>query len=119
MAVLMADRNLAVRKRGAGALDGHGEPVGGAWGTMLGPWPGRAREAADGGWTLAVDPAGWPLSAGDLVVDAGTGQSWIARGTALLTNNLDSTVNYVRVDAQERVGAATEVVTSPQPTTHA
>ena len=119
MAVLMASRNLAVHKRGPGVLDAHGEPVGGAWdGPQYGPWPGRATEQSDGAWALAVDPDAWPLKAGDMVVDVDRQQRWLVIAATLLTNNLDSSVNYVRVDAREREGAATEVPSAPPPTTY-
>jgi hypothetical protein len=36
----------------------------------------------------------------------------------LIRNNLDSTVDYVRVSGRERAGDDTEVAVAPQPTTH-
>jgi len=118
MGVLMADRALAVRRRGPGVKDSHGVPVGGAWGPTLGPWPGAAREVG-GGWTLRVDPASWPLKAGDLVVDANGGGSWLVRSARLMRNARDPVVDYVRVEAAERIGANTEVAANPEPTTYA
>jgi hypothetical protein len=116
----MPDRPLGVRRRGPGARDAHGEPTGGAHGPLFGPWPGAAREGADGSWSLRVDPQAWPVTAGDLVVNPDTGDSWLVRSAALLRNNLDSTVDYVRVDAMERIDAtSTEVPINPPPTTHA
>jgi hypothetical protein len=119
MAVLMADRSLSVRHRSPGTLDSHGDVVGGAWGAVQGPWPGRAHEGPNGAWTLAVDEAAWPVLAGDIIVQPDNGRQWIATTAQLMQNNLDSSVNYVRVDALERVGTNTEPPMTPTPTTRA
>jgi hypothetical protein len=119
MGVLMADRMLGIRRRTPGALDAHGEPGASDWGPLIGPWPGSASEAADGGWNVSVDPQGWPLAAGDLVVEPAAARSWLVTGADLLVNTIDPTVDYVRVDARERAGTHTEVPATPQPTTRA
>jgi len=85
----------------------------------MGPWPGRAWEGPSGAWTLAVDEAGWPVLAGDIIVQPDTQQQWIVTGAQVMRNNLDDTVNYVRVDALERVGPNTEPPMTPTPTTRA
>lgn len=113
MAVLLADRRLGVRRRGPGTVGAHGDRVPGGYGPVLGPMPGRAEEGPDvpegqtGGrtWTLAVDPGLWPVTPGDLVVDAVTGQEWLVTSADLLKNNADSAVDYVAVRAHAHTGA--------------
>ncbi|MEW9530766.1 hypothetical protein [Microbispora sp. NPDC049125] len=115
MAVLLADRALGVRRRGPANLDAHGDRVGGAWGPVTGPWPGRAAEGPDvppgqiGGraWVLAVDPRAWPIAQNDLVVDTGSGQEWLVTSADLLTNTADPTVTYIRVTGHLRTAAGT------------
>lgn len=65
--------------------------------------------AATGGraWVLALDPAAWPLYQGDLVVESSTGASWLVLTADLLTNNAAPDIDYVRVEAHARSGAAT------------
>jgi hypothetical protein len=65
--------------------------------------------AATGGrtWVLALDPAAWPLYQGDLVVEPSAGASWLVITADLLTNNAAPDIDYVRVEAHARVGAAT------------
>jgi hypothetical protein len=109
MAVLLANTMLSVRVRNDGAKDAHGTWVRGTWGAVSGPWPGRAREhGSDGAWSLAVDPAGWPLRAGDLVIEAGSLREWLVITADLLTNSEEPDVNYIRVDAHERKTGSTE-----------
>jgi hypothetical protein len=56
---------------------------------------------------LALDPAAWPLYQGDLVVEPSAGASWLVVTADLLTNNAAPDIDYVRVEAHARVGAAT------------
>lgn len=116
MGVLLADRRLGVRRRAAGVADAHGYVSGGSWGPLAGPWAGRAEEGPDaaqmgatGGrrWVLAVDPAAWPLTQGDLVVDVDAGQQWLVVTADLRANAADSAVDYVRVEAHIRTGGGT------------
>lgn len=114
MAVLMANRRLGVRRRGAGGRGAHGDPVPGALGALLGPWPGRGEESGDvpagqvGGrtWELGVDLAAWPLQPDDVVVDVDSGQEWLVTSADLLNNNADASIDYVLVRAHLRQGAA-------------
>lgn len=109
MGVLMAGTSLGVRRRSKAGLDPHGfeQPVPG-WGPVLGPWPGRATEQVDQTWVLAVDPGGWPLAENDLVAEPTTGREWLVATADLLRNNLDPSVNYVRVIGHQRVDGDTD-----------
>lgn len=116
MSVLLPDRSLGVRRRLPGGVDAHGDRVAAGWGPLVGPWPGRASEGADaaemygaGGrtWVLAVDPAGWPLGQGDLVVDPGSRQEWLVTSADLAVNNADPAIDYIRVEAHLHAGAGT------------
>lgn len=116
MAVLLPNRWLGVRRALPEAVDAHGDRSGRSWGTIVGPWPGRAEEGADvaemdatGGrtWVLAVDPAAWPVYQGDLIVEPSSGASWLVLTADLLTNNAASDIDYIRVEAHARTGAAT------------
>lgn len=107
MSVLYPDRTLGVRRRGLveDALGDLIPPTGP--GDDAGAFPGRARELPDGSWRLAVDPALWPVRENDTVYDSGNGQSWVVREAQLLANQIEKSVDYVRVIAAEiRVGGA-------------
>lgn len=116
MAVLMADRQLGVRHRGAAVTDAHGDRVGGDWGALAGPWPGRAAEGPDvppglpGGrrWVLAVDPAAWIVLQGDMVVDVDSGQEWLVLSADLLSNTVIGDVDYIRIEAHLRTADGTK-----------
>jgi len=117
MAVLLPDRRLGVRRRAPAAADEHGYEYGSpAWGPLVGPWPGRASEGPDapvideaGGrrWVLAVDPKGWPLKQGDLVVDPDTGLEWLVITADLRNHSVTDTVDYIRVEASLREDGGT------------
>ena len=81
MAVLLADRSLTVRaKTHPWARDARGVPMPAAEPVVeeRGPHPGAAVEQADLSWALRLDPAVWPLRAGDEVTD-GT-LTWVVAG---------------------------------------
>lgn len=107
MTVLLADRRLSVRRQLFAESDGHGGPVPDGWGSASPSRPGRAIEGPDvafgesGGrtWTIAVDPANWPVYQGDLVVDADSGEEWLVTSADLMTNTIDPYVNYIRIEA--------------------
>lgn len=107
MAVLYPDRVLGVRRRGL-VEDALGDLIPDAGpGDDAGAFPGRARELADGSWRLAVDPGLWPVREDDTVYDQGNGQAWVVRQADLLTNQVEKSIDYVRVVAAEiRVGGA-------------
>ncbi|MFF4777536.1 hypothetical protein ACFY05_32235 [Microtetraspora fusca] len=110
MSVLLPDRQLGVRRREAPAVDAHGDAVGGGWGGLLGPWPGRAEESGDvpaglpGGrtWVLALDPAAWPVHQNDLVEDPRARMQWLVTSADLLKHNADPAIDYIRVEAHLR-----------------
>lgn len=108
MAVLMANTQLGLRRRVAGGTkNAHGERVGDEWEPVGAFYPARTKERADGGWALGVDPALWPVRKDDLLVDPDGGE-WLVRTSDLIRNNVDSRVDWIRVDANQRAGAHTE-----------
>jgi hypothetical protein len=115
VAVLLPDRRLGVRRRNVTTADTHGDHYGAGWAGMVGPWPGRAVEGddvpygQDGGraWLLAVDTAGWPVQQGDLVVDPGNALEWLVTSARLIRNNYSPDVDYVRVEAHQKVSSET------------
>ena len=114
MSVLMANRQLGVRNREPATIDGHGDLVGGGYGPLRGPLPGRAEEQPDTRgrpndrpWVLAVDPTLWPVAMHDLVIDGGSGQTWTVTSADLLANNAVNDVDYVRIEANLRTDGGT------------
>lgn len=117
MAVLLADRMLGARARVPGAADAHGDRYAASWGPLRGPWPGRGIEGPDvpagqpGGrtWRLAVDPQAWPLYQDDLIVEVHRGavvRDWLVTSADLMHHSVDPAVDYIRVEANLRTGAA-------------
>jgi hypothetical protein len=107
MAVLITNATVGIRRREF-TYDAHGTRVPGALGPVETPMPALVRERGDGGWTLSVDEALWPVREYDVLADADTGQEWLALVIDHLRNEVDDLVNYVRIDARERVAGATE-----------
>lgn len=107
MAVQLPNTALGVRRRTL-AYDAHGYPMPGADEPAVGPWPGRKTERGDGSWVLALDPQTWPVDERTVVVEPATGAEWTVTEADLLTNNVTPVVDYVRVEAHERVGGHTE-----------
>lgn len=106
MSVLITDRMIGLRRRGQ-AFDAHGFPAPAAVEEETPLYPGLARERGDGGWTLSVDEALWPIREDDILFDD-RGTEWLAVTADHLRNDLDSLVNYIRVDARQRQGSSTE-----------
>jgi exo-beta-1,3-glucanase (GH17 family) len=106
VAVNLADRMLAVRARLVTA-DSHGDVTAAGFAAATAAYPGIANIGPDappyqpGGrqWTLAIDPALWPVSQQDMVVDVTSGEQWIVLSADLLQNTVFSVVNYVDVKA--------------------
>lgn len=107
MSVLIVNAMIGIRRRDF-TIDAHGTLVPGPEGPVETPMPGLTRERGDGGWTLSVDEALWPVRENDVLIDVGTGREWLVLTADHLRNELDCLVNYVRCDARERQGAATE-----------
>ncbi|GAB2858407.1 hypothetical protein GCM10022221_67390 [Actinocorallia aurea] len=109
MGVLLADRELGVRKVGPGQVGPHGDVIAGDPGPMLGPWPGGGNELPDvdgqvdaersRSWALALDPACWPLRRGDLVVEPSTGVEWLVMSADLITCAPAPELDWVKVQA--------------------
>ncbi|MGX4733175.1 hypothetical protein [Kitasatospora griseola] len=107
MGVVLADRQLGVRTRGAPGLDAHGAEVTGPPGPLRGPWPGRAVPQPDGTWHLALDPRAGALLVGDLVVEPATGEEWTVIAADELVSAVDPALNYVRAVARPRAAGGT------------
>jgi hypothetical protein len=102
----MPNANLGVRRRAATARDAHGAPLPGVWGAVVGLLAGRVNERADGSWALGLDPSLWPVRVDDLVI-SDAGASWLVQTADLIRNNLDPSVDWVRVSAQTRTAGGT------------
>jgi len=98
--VLIHNTTATLRRRddSAGGLNSHGERVGGAFAEPVGdPLPALIEQRGDGGWSVNLDDALWPVRQGDAVISEG--RVFIIRTADHLTNAFDSTVNYVRCEA--------------------
>jgi hypothetical protein len=108
VSVLLTNASLTVRRvTDNAARNAHGERTGPVYGMVEGFYPGRVSERPDGGWGLGVDPRLWPVRRDDLVI-GDDGRSWLVRSADLITNNYDSRVDWVRVDALHRGNGGTE-----------
>ena len=85
MAVLLTDGRYTLHRQPTPQTrDGHGLPVPGPAAPPAGPGDGASSRQADGAWTLRLDPALWPVSAGDTVTRAADGHRWVVTGTPRL-----------------------------------
>lgn len=98
MTVLMPNTTATLRRREeAPALNAHGERVsGGFTDPVAEPLPALIEQRGDGGWSLSIDDALWPVREGDAIVS--DGRVFIVRTADHLINVYDSTVNYVRCE---------------------
>lgn len=103
MSVLLPNATLGLRRQvwDNTARNAHGERLSGNWEPATALYGGRTNERADGGWSLAVDAALWPIKQGDMIV-SDTGAAWIVNTADLIQNNYDHTVDWVRIDGYER-----------------
>ncbi|WP_435585917.1 hypothetical protein [Micromonospora aurantiaca (nom. illeg.)] len=103
MAVLLADGLYQVRKRQHPAeRDAHGTPIPGPDNaSVTDPVAGAAGEQPDGSWKLRLDPAVWPVRAGDTVVTDDGIRTWTVTGIPRLHEvpNVPD-VDYVEVQAR-------------------
>lgn len=103
MAVVLSDGSYRVAHRvHPGARDAHGTPLPAVPGTLGPPRAGAAVEQPDGSYTLRLDPAEWPMWAGD-EVEGPAGLRWCVTGQPRLHFNSEaSDVDYVGVSATRR-----------------
>jgi hypothetical protein len=104
----MPNAILGLRRQGELVYDSHGFPVRNTVGPLVGRWPGRTRERGDGGWSIALDLAAWPVRQHDVVVDTGSGREWVVLTADPIKNNIDPACDYIRIDAREVVAGGTE-----------
>lgn len=110
MVVLLPNTRLGLRRRAdAEARNSHGERVPAGWGALIGGdlLDGRAKELADGTWSLALDPSLHPVREGDMVLSA-DGVSWIITVATLLTNNASPKIDWIRASALRRSDGGTQ-----------
>jgi hypothetical protein len=111
MPVVITNCVLAVRHR-VTAADGHGDRVAAGFGPAGFAYPANATENADvplgtpGGrtWTIALDPALWPVAQQDMIVNPDTGQLWQVTSAQLMDHPIFPQVSYVQVQAHEYEG---------------
>lgn len=107
MSVWLPNTQLGLRRRVEAPRNAHGQRMPDGWGQFLGPHDGRTKENADGSWNLGVDPDLWPVRQGDLIISTGGG-SWLVQTAAVLRNNYDPTVDWVRATGLHRTTDGTE-----------
>lgn len=97
--------------------DAHGYSRPTDQGALRGPWPARTRRRADGGWSLSLDPAAWPVRKGDVVVEVVAGdpaRKWVVGTAEQRTNNVAPDADYVAVEADiEGTGEDADATATP------
>ncbi|MEU3455584.1 hypothetical protein ABZ671_18585 [Micromonospora sp. NPDC006766] len=103
MAVLLPDGRYALlRQAHPQGRDAHGTPIPAEPPAPTAPVDGAAARHLDGSWTLRLDPALWPVAAGDTISRAGDGRRWVVTGTPLLQQVPGHPdVDYVAVTAMQ------------------
>lgn len=104
----MVNAQLGLRRRYEGGRDPHGDNVPTGWGAVDGPLPGFQSEQPDSTWVLGLDPALWPVRQNDMVIAGGTGAAWLVTTAKLIKHPVDSTVDWIRLTANQRAGGGTE-----------
>lgn len=102
----MADRMLALRRRQVTA-DAHGDTTAAGFAAPGPAYPGIANIGPDtppyqpGGraWTLALDPALWPVGQQDMITDVGSCEQWIVLSADLRTHTVCPQISYVDIQA--------------------
>lgn len=107
MSVLLPNAQLGLRRRYDAGKDAHGSDLPAGWGAVEGPLPGYQNEQADSTWILGLDPSLWPVRQNDMVI-ADTGAAWLITTADLMKHPVDSTVDWVRLTANQRAGGGTE-----------
>lgn len=108
MSVLLTNATLGVRRRYDTGKDAHGFSMPGGWGTLQGPLDGYEQEQPDSTWVLGLDPTLWPVRQNDMVIDGATGAAWLITTADLIKHPVDSTVDWIRLTANQRSGGGTE-----------
>jgi len=101
VAVLLADGlYLLLQEVHPQPRDAHGTPMPGPPPTPVGPADGAATRQVDGSWSLRLDPALWPVAAGDVITRVADDRRWVVTGTPLRHQVAGhSDVDYVAVTA--------------------
>jgi hypothetical protein len=105
--VLLPNAQLGIRRRFDGGMDSHGDTVPTGWGEMTGPLDGYQQELPDSTWVLGLDPSLWPVRQNDMVI-SDTGGAWLVTTADLIKHPVDSTVDWIRLTANQRSGGGTE-----------
>jgi hypothetical protein len=113
VSVLLPNTRLGVRRFEEAEADARGYRASTALGPLLGVGDGHAEELPDHSWRLRVDPGCWPINEKDVIEEEGTGRQWTATRVDLLKHSLDSTVDYVRVEARLREAGGTRPPDAP------
>lgn len=106
MTVLMPNTSATVLRRQEAGFDEHGERVRNGFVAAGAMHPARVRQRGDGGWAIGVDTALWPVRQGDLILDE-QGYTYLVETSDLITNNVRSDVDWVRVAALVRSAGST------------
>jgi hypothetical protein len=108
VSVLLVNGQLGIRRRFDGGLDAHGDKLPTGWGSLEGPLDGFQKEQPDSTWVLGIDPSLWPVRQNDMVISGVTGGAWLVVTAALIKHPVDSTVDWIRITANQRSGGGTE-----------
>lgn len=108
MSVLLSNAKLGLRRRYDGTLDTHGDSVPTGWGAVTGPLDGYQQELPDSTWVLGLDPSLWPVRQNDMVISGDTGGAWLVMTADLIKHPVDSTVDWIRLTANQRGNGGTE-----------
>lgn len=108
MVVVIANCTLTVRHRIVGT-DGHGDRTATGFGPAGAAYPGNATENGDTPlgtpgsrtWSLALDPALWPVYQQDMVVDPVSGQQWQVTSAQFMPHPLFPEVEHIQVQAHQ------------------
>lgn len=75
---------------------------------MVGPLSGYEKEQPDSTWVLGLDPVLWPIRQNDMVISGVTGGAWLVTTADLISHPVDSTVDWIRLTANQRSLGGTE-----------
>jgi hypothetical protein len=107
VSVLLTNCQLGIRRRVDGGMDAHGDTLPTGWGSLNGPLDGFQQELPDSTWILGLDPSLWPVRQNDMVI-SDVGGAWLVTTADLIRHPVDSTVDWIRLTANQRAGGGTE-----------